>query len=199
MTRGVLMTRTATVLTVVAFTLLGCGTDMAQSPAERLSLQTHEAVDSYRFNTCSAAISEAERGKIHAFLRDLGLTAQDTLVVSVPKNRLPRRDADRIKTLNGIFAAYPAKVRYVQETDLRQLKQSEPEGIIRVVRANAVVASCQPGGFDVGCSTATNLAAMIAEPSDLFLPQSGHQYKKPKSGAGTSGGFASPLTGGGSP
>lgn len=153
---------------------------------ERLSASTNEAVMSYSFNTCSATIAPAERERIRNFLTSLGLTRQDTLVVSVPKNRLPRRDPERIKTLNGIFAGFPAQVRYVQDTDLRQLPRSEPTGIIRVVRTSGVAVDCTDGFDAGGCVSAQNLAAMIVDPSDTFLPPGGNTYLPPVGGgAGT--------------
>lgn len=162
--------------------LAGCADQRLMGVTERLSASTSEAVMSYSFNSCSATIAPAERERIRAFLTDLGLTRHDTLVVSVPKNRLPRRDPERIKTLDGIFAAFPAQVHYVQDTDLRQLPRSEPTGIIRVVRTTGIAVDCTDGEDAAGCATAHNLAAMIVDPSDTFLPSFGNTYYPPTGG-----------------
>lgn len=143
---------------------------------ERISPQTYEAVLPYQFMSCSSSISGAEQGRIRGFLDSLGLTNQDRLVVSVPKNRLPLRDVERRKTLAQIFAAYPAKVSYMQDQDFRELPQSEPQGIIRVVRVHDVAADCLATETTGGCTTAHNLAVMIAHPADTFLPGKGNTY-----------------------
>ncbi|WP_346763903.1 CpaD family pilus assembly lipoprotein [Rhodobacter sp. SGA-6-6] len=161
-----------------------CAGEPLMAPSERLMPQTHEAVHSYSFESCSAKISGAEQKRIRDFLNGLGLTDQDMLVVSVPKNRIPARDAERRRTLQQIFAAYPAKVEFVQDSDFRQLPRSEPSGIIRVVRTHAVGVYCPEGAAQAGCATAHNLAAMIAEPSDTFLPQKGRRYLPPVGGGG---------------
>ncbi|NPD17290.1 hypothetical protein HOY34_19055 [Xinfangfangia sp. D13-10-4-6] len=156
--------------------LAACGSTLPQSPTERLSPQTHEAILPYSFLSCSTEIGGAEQKRIRAFLDKLGLTSQDTLVVSVPKNRLPERDAGRRKTLSQIFAAYPARVRFIQDDDLRELPRSEPQGIIRVVRVTGINVNCKGGPGETGCATARNLAAMIAHPADTFMPDKGARY-----------------------
>ncbi|MFE3836885.1 hypothetical protein [Pseudogemmobacter sonorensis] len=159
--------------------LAACGGELPQAPGERLSPRTHEAVLSYSFLSCSTEIGAAEQKRIRAFLDTLGLTSQDTLVVSVPKNRLPERDGGRRKTLGQIFAAYPARVRFVQDDDLRELPRSEAQGIIRVVRVTGVEVTCRGGSAEAGCATAGNLAAMIAHPADTFMPDKGDRYLPP--------------------
>ncbi len=161
---------------VALFLLAACAAEPRTAVTDRLSLSTNEAVMSYSFEPCSASISGAERNRIRDFLTRLGLTRGDVLVVSVPKNRLPQRDSERLRTLAGIFAAFPASVRYIQDEDLRELPRSEPTGIIRVVRASGIGVTCDRDRTDGGCSNATNLAAMIEDPSDLFMPATGRRY-----------------------
>lgn len=173
-------------LSMAALTLAAACVGSASPPSSRISPQTHEAVQSYSFLSCSAKIGAAEEQRIRAFLDPLGLRADDTLVVSVPKNRLPRRDPERVKTLNRIFSAYPAQVRYVQDEDLRVLPRSESTGIIRVVRTHGVAARCAASGPDAGCATARNLAAMIETPADTFMPGQGRGYM-PATGARATG------------
>ncbi|VDC21164.1 CpaD family pilus assembly lipoprotein [Pseudogemmobacter humi] len=167
---------------MAAVLLAACAADRPLVPTERISPQTHEAVLSYSFLSCSAEIGAAEQKRIRDFLNRLGLTAQDRLVVSVPKNRLPARDAERRRTLSQIFAAWPAQVRFVQDEDFRELPQSEPTGIIRVVRTHGVAVHCPDGQGATGCAGAHNLAAMIAHPADTFMPAHGRRYL-PASGA----------------
>ena len=155
---------------VLALALLAGCVAGSEPPSARISPKTHEAVHSYQFETCSAKISAGEAGRIRAFLDPLGLTAQDTLVISVPKNRLPRRDPERVKTLQRILAAYPARQRYIQDSDLRVLPRSEPQGIIRVVRTAGVRVACRRDAPDLGCTSASNLGAMIGYPADTFMP-----------------------------
>lgn len=170
-------------LPLVPLLLAGCVDTRATPTTERITPVTHEAVLPYSFLSCSTGIGGAEQKRIHSWLNKLGLTDQDTLVVSVPKNRLPERDAGRRKTLEQIFAAYPARVRFVQDDDLRELPRSEPRGIIRVVRVSQVAARCSAGPAEAGCSTASNLAAMIASPADTFLPERGRRYLPPPAAA----------------
>ncbi len=158
------------------FLLAACAGQPQPSVTDRLSLSTHEAVMRYSFEPCSASISGAERNRIRTFLTRLGLTRSDVLVVSVPKNRLPQRDSERLRTLAGLFAAFPASVRYIQDDDLRELPRSEPDGIIRVVRTSGIRVNCGKDGAAGGCSNATNLAAMIEDSSDLFMPVTGRRY-----------------------
>lgn len=146
---------------------------------ERIAPQTHEAVFSYHFLPCSSAISGPEQQRIRGFLDSLGLTNQDRLVVSVPKNRLPHRDEERRQTLARILTRYPAKVIYLQDKDFRELPRSEPQGIIRVVRVHDVASDCLETETTAGCATAHNLAVMIAHPADTFLPQKGKTYHPP--------------------
>lgn len=163
-------------LPLAAALLAACASEPPQSVTSRLSPQTHEAILPYSFLSCSTEIGASEDKRIRAWLDKLGLTRQDTLVVSVPKNRLPERDAGRRKTLSQIFASYPARVRFIQDDDLRQLPQSEPNGIIRVVRVSEVAVTCSGGPGEAGCATAGNLAAMIAHPADTFMPDKGDRY-----------------------
>lgn len=177
-----------TFLALAASTLLAaCAAELPMAPAERIAPQTHEAVLPYAFLSCSAEIGAAEQKRIRDFLDRLGLTAQDTLVVSVPKNRLPARDAERRRTLSQIFAAYPARVRFVQDQDLRELPRSEPTGVIRVVRTHGVAVHCPDGQGATGCAGAHNLAAMIAHPADTFMPDRGRRYLPPTGNAPPAG------------
>ena len=178
-------------LTLLPLLLAGCVDTRMTSTTERLTPVTHEAVLPYSFLSCSTEIGGAEQKRIRNWLNKLGLTDQDTLVVSVPKNRLPERDAGRRKTLEQIFAAYPARLRFVQDDDLRELPRSEPRGIIRVVRVSEVAARCSGGPGEAGCAGASNLAAMIANPADTFLPGRGKRYLPPP--AGGSSPAAAPL------
>ncbi|MDQ2065354.1 hypothetical protein Q9295_03125 [Xinfangfangia sp. CPCC 101601] len=158
---------------------------------ERISPATHEAVLNYRFQPCSPEIAAAEQARIRKFLDSLGLTSQDILVVSVPKHRLPQRDIERRQTLERIFAGYPAQVRFVQDRNFRELTQSEPTGIIRAVRVHDVTVDCPTGSHEPGCTTAQNLAAMIAHPADTFWPQKGAAYQPvPKTAPPTTAGVA---------
>lgn len=161
----------------LALVLSACDVPDQRGVVQRLDAKTAEAVMSYSFNTCSATMSKAEQKRIYSFMSNLGLTKHDVVIISIPKGRIPSRDEERRRTLNGLMASHPAQVRYVQDKDFRQLPQSESHGVIRIVRATGVKVAC-PKGADVtaGCTSAKNLAAMIAQPGDLILPGNGRRY-----------------------
>ncbi|WP_163850018.1 CpaD family pilus assembly lipoprotein [Pseudooceanicola aestuarii] len=144
-----------------------------QGAVDRLRPQLAEAVHSYRFNECSGSIPEAEQTRIRHFLGSLWLTPQDVIVVSLPKGRNATRDVQRRRTMTALLTGTPAQLRFVADRDFRDDCRSESVGMLRVVRVLEVGTSCHARETTGGCASARNLAAMMAEPSDSFLPRPG--------------------------
>ncbi|WP_422026102.1 hypothetical protein [Roseovarius sp.] len=140
------------------------------SVVSRLKPNLVEAVEPYRFNDCSGNLAPGEAERIRRFLHDLWLTPQDVLIVTLPKGRNTTRDVQRRRTMTSLLFSVPAQKRFIGANDFRDNCKSDSEGIIRVVRTVSVEADCERGVVPDGCTNASNLAAMIANPSDTFLP-----------------------------
>lgn len=142
----------------------------ARGAVARLKPELAEAVHSYRFNECSGTMPMAERAKIYKFLRNLWLTSDDVIIVSLPKGRNATRDLQRRRTMKALLAPVPGQKRFVGARDFRDNCAARSEGIIRVVRTLSVRADCSGGQLPNGCRSAQNLAAMMSRPADAFLP-----------------------------
>lgn len=157
----------------VSLVLTGCTeAEAPRGAVDRLTPQLAEAHYNYRFNNCSGAMSESERAKLYRFLRELHLTEDDVLVVTLPKGRNPTRDVQRMQTMMTLLRHVPAQKRYLAARDFRDNCRSQSTGMIRVVRTLSVQADCEgsSAGRPDGCSSGHNLAVMMASPSDSFLP-----------------------------
>lgn len=158
---------------IVPLVLSGCTEDAPPRGAvARLDPQLAEAHLSYRFNDCSGSMPESERGRLYRALRDLHLTSDDVLIVTLPKGRNATRDLQRMQTMTAFMKHIPGQKRYIAARDFRDNCRSQSVGMIRVVRTLSVRADCEgssPARPD-GCSVGTNLAAMMSKPSDSFLP-----------------------------
>jgi pilus assembly protein CpaD len=119
-------------------------------------------------------LSPAERGRLDAWFRSLGLGYGDRVAVDEPYRSAARFDVARVAAEYGLLLSDGAPVT---PGELRP-------GSVRVIvsRSFASVPGCprwsgsgknnqmSPG---YGCATNSNLAAMIADPSDLVLGQAG--------------------------
>jgi pilus assembly protein CpaD len=119
-------------------------------------------------------LSLAERARLDAWFRSLGLGYGDHIAVDEPYRSAARLDVARIAADYGLLLSYGAPVT---------TGEVQP-GTVRVIvsRSFASVPGCpawngsgknnqmSPG---YGCATNSNLAAMIADPSDLVLGQTG--------------------------
>ncbi len=120
-------------------------------------------------------LSPVERGRLAAWFDSLGLGYGDRVSVDDPlAGDGTRRDVARVAADYGLLLAYGAPVT---------VGRVEP-GTVRVIvsRSSASVPGCPHwqgrGGTNstspnYGCATNSNLAAMIADPSDLVLGQAG--------------------------
>jgi pilus assembly protein CpaD len=116
----------------------------------------------------------AERGRLHAWFGSLGLGYGDRVAVDEPYQSAARGDVARIAAEYGLLLSDGAPVT---------AGQVQP-GTIRVIvtRSFASVPGCphwsnsaknNATSPNYGCATNSNLAAMIADPSDLVLGQAG--------------------------
>lgn len=147
---------------------------------DRLAPQTAEAVHFYTFNECTGNLAAGEQSKILTFLQELRLDAEDVIIVGLPKGRNPTRDVQRRAKMEQILSGQVAQVRFIGERDFRTNCRSQSEGIIRVVRVLSVGAECLDRDIDFGCASARNLAAMLSNKSDSYLPR---QTKRSLGGA----------------
>lgn len=120
-------------------------------------------------------LSPVERGRLAAWFDSLGLGYGDRVSVDDPlAGDGTRRDIARVAAEYGLLLNYGAPIT---------VGRVEP-GNVRVVvsRSTASVPGCPHwqgrGGVNstspnYGCATNSNLAAMIADPSDLVLGQAG--------------------------
>lgn len=135
-----------------------------------LSPLTSEAVFSYRFAAGATQLSGAEISRLRRFVNPTALTRQDRIIISVPKGATPRQDAQRRAHLRGLFTGSPATVELVADNDLELAGRGEATGVVRLVRIRGTKVTCTEGEASDGCANAQNLAAMIVEPVDLYLP-----------------------------
>jgi pilus assembly protein CpaD len=129
-----------------------------------LDLQTH-----------GDGLSSAERGRLHAWFASLGLGYGDRIWIDEPYGPTQaREDVARAAAEWGLLLRDGAPVT----------NGAIQPGSVRVIvsRSTASVPSCPKwtgkGGINslspnYGCATNSNLAAMIADPSDLVLGQDG--------------------------
>jgi len=167
-----MMTRIKACVVVLPLLLGACEVDEAPRGVDRtLKPNIVETVEPYRFKNCSGELAQGEADRIRQYLRGLGLTSQDVLIVTLPKGRNATRDVQRRRTMTSLLLAVPAQKRFIGATDFRDDCKSDSKGIIRVVRTLSVEADCEAGAIPNGCTTAKNLSAMIVNPADTFLPQ----------------------------
>lgn len=120
-------------------------------------------------------LTAAERGRLHAWFASLGLGYGDRVWIDEPYGpTLAREDVARAAAEWGVLLGDGAPVT----------NGAVQPGSVRVIvsRSTASVPSCPKwtgkGGINslspnYGCATNSNLAAMIADPSDLVLGQEG--------------------------
>jgi len=155
-----------------AMALTGCA--QSESPrgvVDRLTPQTAEAVHFYTFNECTGTLAGGEQSRILTFLQELQLDAEDVIIVGLPKGRNPTRDVQRRARMEQLLSGQAAQVRFIGERDFRTDCRSQSEGVIRVVRVLSVRAECLDRDIDFGCASARNLAAMLSNKSDSYLPR----------------------------
>jgi pilus assembly protein CpaD len=119
-------------------------------------------------------LSAAERGRLHAWFRSLGLGYGDRVSVDETYASAARSDVARVAADYGLLLTEGAPVT---------TGEVRP-GTVRVIvsRSIASVPGCpfwsnsarnNATSPNYGCATNSNLAAMIADPSDLVLGQAG--------------------------
>lgn len=143
-------------------------------------ITTEEILYDIRFNSDNRISAWQLKGH-EAFLRDLGLRYGDRISIDDPEPEgAPQRRA--------IVVALAAKFGLVPESEASVTKGFIAPNAIRLVirRAKAQVNNCpswtdsqtNPSGMNMmnntGCATATNIAAMVADPNDLT---DGRTYK----------------------
>lgn len=166
------MMRLIVPLVALSMGLAACSEDPAPRGAvARLDPQLAEAHHSYHFAGCTNSISQAEQRKLQKFLHDLWLTPDDVIIITLPKGKDTAADRQRYRTMAGLLAVAPAQKRFIGARDFRNdCSSTQSVGSIRVVRTLGVQADCSEGRLPNGCSSSQNLAAMVASPSDAFLP-----------------------------
>jgi pilus assembly protein CpaD len=119
-------------------------------------------------------LSAAERGRLHAWFGSLGIGYGDRVAVDEAYVSAARNDVARIAADYGLLLTSGAPVTAGEV----------PPGSVRVIvsRSFAAVPGCpfwsnsaknNATSPNYGCATNSNLAAMIADPSDLVLGQAG--------------------------
>lgn len=163
---------------LVPLLLAACDAPAPRGAVQRLSPRTSEAVANYAFAACTATIPAAERQRLLAFTKTYPVARDDTFIVSVPPGGSPAVDAQRLRAMRQLFAGAPAQVRYVAESGLAP-SACRSAGIVRLVRVTGLEVDCRDGRDAAGCASALNLAAMMADPSDTFLPPKGTRSLPP--------------------
>lgn len=161
-----------------ALVLSGCVAANPTPPQQRLTPRISEAVTTYNFTGCTAEVSAAERQRLRGFLQSLPLSSEDTIIVSIPRAGTPQRDSQRVQTIRQLFTNAPAQTRVVAQEDFSD-SQCQSSGIVRLVRVAAVEIDCRDGASATGCATARNMAAMMANPADMFMPSKIDTYMPP--------------------
>ncbi|WP_164871705.1 CpaD family pilus assembly lipoprotein [Solirhodobacter olei] len=167
------MGRVATLL-LLGLSLSACAPDVGGIPEVQSTLKPNysEAQFEFAFARGAGHLSVAERTRMIRFLGSLDLTRSDEIIATVPASGLPRTDAERARDLRGLLALRRAKVQILMPAaSFDTHPGGAGRGILRVLRADGVTADCgQPSYHNLGCATASNLAAMIADPGDVLAP-----------------------------
>lgn len=162
----------ALVLGVLA--LAGCDTPTAPRTLERLSVNETTRLQSYAFQGgCSASIGKADQKRMHDFLRQNTDPARDVIVVSVPRSCNARVDRQRQTALRALIGNSYGALRLVIGTPGDPVAT---RGVVRIAHIEGIAVDTTQCTVATNCSTAANLAAMVADPRDMFLPETGNSY-----------------------
>lgn len=154
----------------ICLALTACAAPEAQTPPyERLGLATGGAHASYAFARCSATIPRADQQRIHNFLKTRSRRgAGQAIVISVPRACSPQQDEARARQIRSLVGTGYGRVMLIQPEDTQQ---PGTRGIVRLVQIDAV--TVDPHGCDqpgAGCAVANNIAASLADPTELLIP-----------------------------
>ena len=139
---------------------------------QRVSAPYVEAQHQFRFASGASSLSVQERERIVLFLKQLALKKGDFLIVTIPSSGQPKIDAERQAVMQSLLARSAAKKQYLMDTSFGSRPSPYRQtGIIRATRTQGLRVDCKPSITDLGCASASNLAAMLHEPGDVLEPE----------------------------
>ncbi len=155
-------------------TLAGCAMPPAPRTLERLSADETTRLQSYGFQgACSASIGTADQKRLHSFLSGNADPKRDVIVVSVPRGCNAKVDRQRQAALRALIGTGYGTLHLVTGTAGDPVAQ---RGIVRIAHIEGIAVDAMHCAPATNCTIATNLAAMVADPRDLFLPETGDSY-----------------------
>ncbi|WP_146010317.1 hypothetical protein [Acidimangrovimonas sediminis] len=174
---------------LAAFALAGCTADPTPTTVERLQPSVASQHISYSFaGSCSASLPAAQARRIRSYLH-ANVGGDSVVVVSVPRACNRRVSDQRLVTLHGLIGRSGDEVRFeIAHADDPVTRR----GIVRIAHVTGVSVDSATCAKDGHCVQSQNLAAMIADPRDTFLPDTGNRYWVHP--AGTTGGNSGTST-----
>ncbi|QPZ93353.1 hypothetical protein [Thioclava electrotropha] len=156
--------------------LTGCAAPPTEHTLDRLSADEATQVHSYAFvDRCSASIGKAEQKRLSRFLVRNAHPEKDVVIASIPRGCNAQVDRQRSATLRNLIGDTHGALR-VMPSDASDPVGSH--GIVRIAHIIGINVDRSECRVNSNCAVAGNLAAMISDPRDLFMPQSGNRYWK---------------------
>lgn len=168
---------------VILLALAGCAMPPPQGVTSRLSLAERSQVIGYAFGgACSGSIGSGHRKAVSAFLHKNADPATDLVVVSVPRGCNAHADRARADAARKMVSSWhgPVRLQAAEPGDLRSIR-----GIVKIAHVEGIAVDrtgCRDG---LGCANASNLAAMIADPRDLYRAEGAQTYRNRPNVAGS--------------
>jgi len=155
---------------------------MEEGVAAGLTPRTHDAIFDLRVPACGRGFDGNHLQALRSFLTRNGAGAQDRLVVSLPgqgaANCLRAHEAE----IARLVTPFGTPIEFVTDDVVLGNARSDNRGIVRLIRANAVMVRC-PANGQLGCASRINLASQLASPMDLSMPVQPKEYVPfPRSG-----------------
>jgi len=154
--------------------LTGCTAPPPVKTLDRLSANEATQLQSYGFlNACSARVAASDQKSLHRFLSHNADPERDVIIASIPRSCNARIDAQRQTTLRNLIGMKYGRVRFVAGTGE---DPATARGIVRIAHIDGISVDQNNCAESANCSVSNNLAAMIADPRDVFQPDAGNAY-----------------------
>lgn len=142
--------------------------------------QAHHDV---RFVAGCTSLAQGEAERLAIFLRELNLSRDDDIVVTMGSTGSDRRDHERRANLRYAINPGPARVILRDTPGFSRRTARKNEALIQVIRHDQVRVDCRDGGYSdsdiahrmpfpaLNCANPSNLAQMAADKRDLTSPR----------------------------
>ena len=170
------------VLSAVA-ALAACEAPAPQGVVSRLSLDERSQVITYAFGgRCSGSIGSGYRKSVSKFLHQNADPATDIVIISVPRGCNAHADRAREQAARTMVSTWagPVKVENGRPGDPQSIR-----GIVKIAHVEGIRVDEGACHERLGCANASNLAAMMDDPRDLYYADGMQRYRDRSDAAAT--------------